>query len=63
MGAAERRIIHKIAAEENLETESVGEGRDRRVVIMPGDGLKTDDAAEDTPSEQADKTATTDSID
>lgn len=34
MNAADRRTVHKTAGEiENIETESVGEGRDRHVVI------------------------------
>lgn len=37
MNAAERRLIHKLASEEGLTTESVGEGRDRHVVLKPGD--------------------------
>lgn len=53
MGAAERRIVHKMAADEGLETESVGEGRDRRVVILPTDGLKTDDNDDELQSETA----------
>lgn len=36
MTPADRRIIHKVASEEGLETESVGEGRDRRVILKPG---------------------------
>lgn len=35
MNAADRRVIHKLAAEHGLETESVGEGRDRHIVIKP----------------------------
>jgi spoIIIJ-associated protein len=54
MGAAERRIVHKLAGDEGLETESVGEGRDRRVVIMPSDGLKTDSDEIDEPEEPKD---------
>lgn len=33
MGAADRRVVHQVASDEGLETESVGEGRDRHVVI------------------------------
>ena len=57
MSAGDRRIVHKIAAEEDLETESVGEGRDRRVVIMPSASLKTEepDTTEETP--QADESS------
>lgn len=35
MNAADRRIIHKLAAESGLSTESVGEGRDRHIVLRP----------------------------
>lgn len=36
MSAAERRIIHiTLANDPEIETESVGEGRERRVVIKP----------------------------
>lgn len=35
MNAADRRIIHKLADEYGLTTESIGEGRDRRVVLKP----------------------------
>jgi spoIIIJ-associated protein len=35
MNAADRRVIHKLADESGLSTESVGEGRDRHVVLKP----------------------------
>ena len=35
MNAADRRVIHKLASEHGLETESEGEGRDRHIVINP----------------------------
>lgn len=35
MNAADRRVIHKLAGEHNLETESLGEGRDRHIVLKP----------------------------
>jgi len=35
MNAAERRVVHKTASEAGLETESVGEGRERHVVLKP----------------------------
>jgi spoIIIJ-associated protein len=35
MNAADRRIIHKLAAEYSLVSESVGEGRDRHIVLKP----------------------------
>lgn len=36
MNAADRRTLHKLAGEHGLETESVGEGRDRHIVLKPG---------------------------
>ena len=33
MNAADRRIIHKLAAEYSLTSESTGEGRDRHIVL------------------------------
>jgi spoIIIJ-associated protein len=45
MNGADRRLIHKLAGESGLVTESVGEGRDRRVVLKPG----SDVAASDVP--------------
>lgn len=38
MNAADRRVIHKLANDEGLLTESIGEGRDRRVVLKPAKG-------------------------
>jgi spoIIIJ-associated protein len=35
MNAADRRIVHKVAAEYGLETISEGEGRDRHIVLKP----------------------------
>jgi spoIIIJ-associated protein len=35
MNAADRRVIHKLADDNGLTTESVGEGRDRHVVLKP----------------------------
>ena len=43
MNAADRRIVHQVASEYGLDTESIGEGRDRRVVIMPSDGVVTEE--------------------
>lgn len=41
MNAADRRIVHKVATENGLETNSVGEGRDRHVVIVwPSDNTE-----------------------
>lgn len=35
MNAADRRIIHQAATDYGLETESVGEGRDRHIILRP----------------------------
>lgn len=35
MNAADRRTIHKLADEEGLATESVGEGHERHIVLKP----------------------------
>lgn len=40
MNAADRRTIHKLASDEGLLTESVGEGRDRHIVLKPGEEAK-----------------------
>jgi spoIIIJ-associated protein len=37
MNAADRRIVHKVAGEAGLGTESVGEGRDRHIILKPGE--------------------------
>jgi len=33
MNAADRRVVHRVAAEAGLSSESVGEGRDRHIVL------------------------------
>jgi spoIIIJ-associated protein len=35
MNAADRRVVHKAAEDWGLTTESLGEGRDRHIVIKP----------------------------
>lgn len=35
MNAADRRVIHKLAADWGLQTESAGEGRDRHIILKP----------------------------
>jgi len=35
MNAADRRVVHQLAAEYSLSSESVGEGRDRHIVLKP----------------------------
>lgn len=36
MNAADRRVVHQLAAEYGLTSDSVGEGRDRHIVLKPG---------------------------
>lgn len=35
MNASDRRVVHKLASEYGLETESEGAGRDRHIVLKP----------------------------
>lgn len=51
MNAADRRIIHKLANDEGLITESEGEGRDRHIVLKPS---ATSDEVADTADDAAD---------
>jgi len=37
MNAADRRIIHQLAADYSLTSESAGEGRDRHIVLKPAE--------------------------
>jgi spoIIIJ-associated protein len=41
MNAADRRIVHQVAAEAGLASESVGEGRDRHIVLQMPEGAAT----------------------
>lgn len=41
MNAADRRVIHKLASDSGILSESVGEGRDRHIVLKP-DNEKAD---------------------
>lgn len=47
MNAAERRVVHKAAGEHGLETESVGEGRERHIILKP-----TADTSDTPPPEE-----------
>ncbi len=48
MSAADRRIVHKAASESGLTTESVGEGRDRHIILKPGeDAADAEDSTEE----------------
>jgi spoIIIJ-associated protein len=42
MNAADRRVIHKLASEHGLISESDGEGRDRHIVLKPAEASKKD---------------------
>jgi spoIIIJ-associated protein len=56
MNSADRRTIHKLADEYGLHTESVGEGRDRHIVIKPGaegDSKKPVGVVEPAPEAEA----------
>lgn len=43
MNSADRRVIHKVASEAGITTESVGEGRDRHVVLKPGEEILSEE--------------------
>ncbi len=47
MNAADRLIVHKVANDADLVTESLGEGRDRRVVLKPGGTATIEPKAEE----------------
>ncbi len=40
MSPADRRVVHKAAEDYGLSTESVGEGRDRHIVIKPAEAAE-----------------------
>lgn len=42
MSAADRRVVHKVAADAGLTTESIGEGRERHIIIKAGSQDKTE---------------------
>lgn len=43
MNSADRRVVHKVATEAGLSTESIGQGRERHVVIMPKEDNKDEE--------------------
>jgi spoIIIJ-associated protein len=51
MNAADRRIIHKLAGDNGLETESVGEGRDRHIVLKPSSSTEAESKVESSDKE------------
>ena len=46
MNAADRRTVHKVADEAGLITTSVGEGRERHIVLKPNPTNATEDITE-----------------
>ena len=56
MNAADRRTLHKLADEQGLETESIGEGRDRHIVIKPTKGADNP-VVEEEGEEESDETS------
>ncbi len=46
MNAADRRTVHKAASDAGIETESQGEGRDRHIVLKPGENTPAPEPAE-----------------
>ena len=44
MNAADRRVVHQLAGEHGLSTHSVGEGRDRHIVLELSEGQEPDQA-------------------
>jgi len=59
MNAADRRTIHRLASENGLETESVGEGRDRHIVLMMADGVITAEDSSEATHEKTDEAGDT----
>lgn len=53
MSSADRRTIHKLASDEGLFTESVGEGRDRHIVLRAtAPSSDTDDSENSEPESE-----------
>ena len=49
MNAADRRVVHKAAGDFGLETESIGEGYDRHIVLKPAGGTDKSEAGDKKP--------------
>jgi spoIIIJ-associated protein len=47
MNAADRRTVHQVAGDAGLATESVGEGRDRHIVLKPVTGSESTETEEE----------------
>jgi len=53
MNAADRRVIHQLASEHGLSTQSVGDGRDRHIVLKPAGDLATQEPEASEPQAEA----------
>jgi spoIIIJ-associated protein len=57
MNSADRRTVHKVAQDWGIASDSIGEGRDRRVVLKPSANNQSDTevtgSTEDIPSSSA----------
>ncbi len=53
MNSADRRVVHQVASDAGLETESVGEGRDRHIVLKPAGGDVSDPEPQEVEQEQS----------
>jgi hypothetical protein len=58
MNPADRRTVHKLAGEYGVETESVGEGRDRHIVLKPTKNSTPEQKQETEEEAQEQKTET-----
>ncbi len=50
MNSADRRVIHKLAGEHGLTTESEGEGMERHIVLKPSTGNNAESASDPGPA-------------
>lgn len=48
MNAADRRVVHKAAGDAGLATESVGEGRERHIVLKPAASVPDEEPTQNT---------------
>jgi spoIIIJ-associated protein len=55
MNAADRRTVHRVAADAGLASSSVGEGRDRRIILQPAEGDETPQTPEESQTTLAEE--------
>lgn len=56
MNPADRRVVHKVADDHGISTESIGFGRDRRVILKPlADTADTEPEADESSEEPEEK--------